>query len=658
MRILFVVDQYLHSNNGTTITARRFARELMARGHEVRVACQADAPAPGSAAPGDAATGADPTAAGCVRADDGVLVYPQPELRIPVFQGLVDRQGMTLARADRASMARALAWCDVVHFFMPFSLAHTGVLMARQLGVPATAAFHVQPQNLSSSVGLGRSRRFNDMLFRAFDWSLYWHVDHVHCPSNMIASQLREHGYANTLHVISNGIEDSFCYRREPKPAELAGRVVVTMVGRYSREKRQDVVIRGVAASRHREKIVLVLAGQGPTERRLRQLAARLGVDARFGFMPQPRLRDVLAQTDVYVHASDMEAEAMSCMEAFATGLVPIIADSPLSATPQFALDDRSLFAAGDPQDLARHLDWWIEHPQERERMGHAYAREAEGYRIGARVERFERMLRQAVANAPAPRGTLPPDSAHVSDERPTHVVHMRHWGSFTTPDGYDYLRLGRGATAGYWAFRVVLDIAAWLATRVVLGVRVRGRRNLQAVRGGFVSVSNHVQTLDCGMALRALRGRRTYFVSLEENFALAWVGGIVRLAGAVPVPRRPRQFVQQVRALTQALARGGVVHVYPEGALLPYAEGLRPFATGAFHLAVRAGVPVVPMVIRQAPRRGLGRLLHRRPRLTLTVLPPLWTDPTLPRAQAVPELADRCWRVMDRALRQGGDGL
>jgi hypothetical protein len=63
-------------------------------------------------------------------------------------------------------------------------------------------------------------------------------------------------------------------------------------------------------------------------------------------------------------------------------------------------------------------------------------------------------------------------------------------------------------------------------------------------------------------------------------------------------------------------------------------------------------------MVIRQAPRRGLGRLLHRRPRLTLTVLPPLWTDPTLPRAQAVPELADRCWRVMDRALRQGGDGL
>ena len=131
-----------------------------------------------------------------------------------------------------------------------------------------------------------------------------------------------------------------------------------------------------------------------------------------------------------------------------------------------------------------------------------------------------------------------------------------------------------------------------------------------------------------------------------------------MRLAGAVPVPRRPRQFVQQVRALTQALGQGSVVHVYPEGALLPYADCLRPFATGAFHLAVRAGVPVVPMVIRQAPRCGPGRLLHRHPRLTLTVLPPLWADPSLPRAQAVPELADRCWRVMDRALRQGGDGL
>ena len=73
---------------------------------------------------------------------------------------------------------------------------------------------------------------------------------------------------------------------------------------------------------------------------------------------------------DLYVHTSDAEIEAMSCMEAFACGLVPVIADSPRSATPQFALDERSLFPAGDTDALAERIDWWIEHPAERQADG------------------------------------------------------------------------------------------------------------------------------------------------------------------------------------------------------------------------------------------------------------------------------------------------
>lgn len=57
-------------------------------------------------------------------------------------------------------------------------------------------------------------------------------------------------------------------------------------------------------------------------------------------------------------------------MEALACGLVPVIANSPLSATPQFALDDRSLFQAGNAGDLADKIDYWIEHPEERAAQG------------------------------------------------------------------------------------------------------------------------------------------------------------------------------------------------------------------------------------------------------------------------------------------------
>ena len=39
MKILFVIDSFYTTNNGTSISAQRFAGELRKRGHEVKVLC-------------------------------------------------------------------------------------------------------------------------------------------------------------------------------------------------------------------------------------------------------------------------------------------------------------------------------------------------------------------------------------------------------------------------------------------------------------------------------------------------------------------------------------------------------------------------------------------------------------------------------------------
>ena len=84
-------------------------------------------------------------------------------------------------------------------------------------------------------------------------------------------------------------------------------------------------------------------------------------------------------------------------MEAFACGLVPVIADSPRSATPQFALDGRSLFPAGDAAALAEKIDWWFEHPEEREEMGKRYGEHAGRYTLDRSIEQAEEMFRTAI---------------------------------------------------------------------------------------------------------------------------------------------------------------------------------------------------------------------------------------------------------------------
>ena len=81
----------------------------------------------------------------------------------------------------------------------------------------------------------------------------------------------------------------------------------------------------------------------------------------------------VINSADLYVHPAEIEIEAISCLEAISCGLVPVIADSPRSATRFFALDEKNLFRFNDPTDLAGRIDYWIGHPEEKAEYSEKY---------------------------------------------------------------------------------------------------------------------------------------------------------------------------------------------------------------------------------------------------------------------------------------------
>lgn len=372
MKIVLVIDQFDDANNGTTISAQRFARALIQHGNQVRVIA-------------------------CGKPADYKYAVRQMKF-LPVVEHLITSQGMRLAIPNRHVFEKAAAWADVVHFMMPSPLGIMGLRHVEKLGIPHTAAFHCQPENITFSVHLGNSRRVNDFVYNRFRDTFFNRFTHIHCPSNMIADQLRQHGYTAQLHVISNGISPAYFYHKREKEAFLQEKFAILMVGRYSGEKRQDVLIDACAKSRHAAHIQLILAGKGPMEKKLRrQCEAQLANPAILEFYSPQRLIEIISQCDLYVHTSDAEIEAMSCMEAFACGLVPVIAQSPRSATPQFALDERSLFPAGDSRLLDKRIDYWYEHPQERQEMEKRYAESAKDYSLEASICQTEEMFRAAI---------------------------------------------------------------------------------------------------------------------------------------------------------------------------------------------------------------------------------------------------------------------
>ena len=106
----------------------------------------------------------------------------------------------------------------------------------------------------------------------------------------------------------------SFVYRKKEKTPELLGKFVILMIGRLSNEKRQDVLIDAVKKSKYSDNIQLLLAGQGPKYRALRRRGRRLKNPPRIRFYTHNELLNVIAMSDLYVHAADAEIEAISCI--------------------------------------------------------------------------------------------------------------------------------------------------------------------------------------------------------------------------------------------------------------------------------------------------------------------------------------------------------
>jgi|LFRM01.1.fsa_nt_gb 1-acyl-sn-glycerol-3-phosphate acyltransferase len=171
-----------------------------------------------------------------------------------------------------------------------------------------------------------------------------------------------------------------------------------------------------------------------------------------------------------------------------------------------------------------------------------------------------------------------------------------------------------------YTGFAVPL-MQFWM--RVVLGARIRGKKNLKGVRSA-VTVCNHVHFLDSVLVGLAVFPRKATFPTFVKNVRTLWPGKIVRILGGVAIPESLSEVNTFFNELEFLLIKNHIVHFFPEGVLRPYDTDLISFRKGAFHLAAQARVPIVPMLITFDPPKGLYKLIRKKPVMTLHVGKPM----------------------------------
>ncbi|MEM3625856.1 MAG: glycosyltransferase [Candidatus Micrarchaeaceae archaeon] len=305
LKIAFYSDTYLPAMDGVVNSIINFRRELERRGHEVYLFTTGS----GSSRPRSR-----------IFVFRGVNFRPYPQYKIPIFP----YQSMIKVASQNF---------DIIHAQTPFTMGFSALISAKILDIPIIGSFHTMvndrhiieayhPKNKSL-------RKFTSKYLWKYTKFFYRRCNATIAPSNIIKAFLEKQRVRN-IFVVPNGIDLS---RFNPHVDGRAVRdalnidqdkKVILYIGRLSREKRVDILIRAFRElSKKRDDIILVIGGTGPAAPSYKHLANRLGVAGNVKFLDyvsERMLPGVYAASDLFATASKFETQSISSIEAMAVG--------------------------------------------------------------------------------------------------------------------------------------------------------------------------------------------------------------------------------------------------------------------------------------------------------------------------------------------------
>ncbi|WP_040834629.1 glycosyltransferase family 4 protein [Nocardia brevicatena] len=201
------------------------------------------------------------------------------------------------------------------------------------------------------------------------------------------------------------GVEDGAVVERVPQ--REPARVRIAMVGRITRWKGQDVLLRALALLRYRPAEVHVVGGTFFDEQdyraELERTAAELGLPVEFtGHLDDPA--PVFAQADIAVHCSVLaEPFGQVVVEAMRAGCAIVAADAGGPTEIVRPEVDGLLTPPGDPVALAAALDRLIADPALRRRLGTAARERSAEFGIAATARAVTGLVQQVTGRRMVP---------------------------------------------------------------------------------------------------------------------------------------------------------------------------------------------------------------------------------------------------------------
>ena len=202
---------------------------------------------------------------------------------------------------------------------------------------------------------------------------------------------------------------------------------------------------------------------------------------------------------------------------------------------------------------------------------------------------------------------------------------------------------------------RFLLYLAIWIvafpAVRIRYGLKIEGRekirKNKKLFANGMMTVCNHVFRWDMLCILNAMRYRRVWI----PMYALPFNGKdgfLMKTVGGIAIPDNYSGLKKFDQAFDEIHEHKQWIHIFPESCSWEFYAPLRPFKAGAFNMAYKYTLPVLPLVFSFRPRTGWRKLFCKNePLVTIHVGDPIVPNHDAPRKEEVARICDLAHKTM-----------
>lgn len=235
-----------------------------------------------------------------------------------------------------------------------------------------------------------------------------------------------------------------------------------------------------------------------------------------------------------------------------------------------------------------------------------------------------------------------------------THVLKLWTPLKFEVKKNYDFVPKSIGFKIASVALYTIALPIVYIYNKVMYQCKIYGKENLEKVKGGKITISNHVHPMDCTMNAMVQAPREVYFPTLEDNFKIPVVNGIIRLLHAIPIPSDVQAKINFYKTIGELLRKGKTIHMYPEAALWPYETKLRHFKNGAFQMAVEEQVPIIPIVFQFVKPQGI-RKWKKKPCIAMHILEPVYPnkEESIHKKEAIQIMKKTVYDKMQECLKE-----